>query len=427
MTSAARDSTPTTPPGTPSGTPSNSGTISTPLLLTLALLSAVAPFATDLYLPGLPQIVGDLDTTTSGAELSLTAFLIGAAVGQVIFGPLSDRLGRRGPLLLGTLIYLLCSIGTALAPSLWLLITLRLIQGVTGAAGMVIGRAVISDRYHGSEAARALSLMMIVGGVAPVIAPFLGSTLADPIGWRGLLWIVAGLGLLALVCSLTFVPETHGPAERTRQDAATAAADQDPSATTATAQPGTLRRLFSRPYLTATLAFAFGFTTMMAYISASPFLYQNLMGLGTVQYGLLFGLNALVLMLVSMVAANLTRRFRIRSAARVGLGINLLGVLVFGLLVLVDAPPLSLAVPLVFVVGSLGLVLGNATALAMDAVPGAAGSASALLGFLQFGLAGIASPLVGLGGDMDAAPLAVTMLVASVIGNLAIAACPTKI
>jgi DHA1 family bicyclomycin/chloramphenicol resistance-like MFS transporter len=426
MTSAARDSTPTTPPGTPS----NSGTISTPLLLTLALLSAVAPFATDLYLPGLPQIVGDLDTTTSGAQLSLTAFLIGAAVGQVIFGPLSDRLGRRGPLLLGTLIYLLCSIGTALAPSLWLLITLRLIQGITGAAGMVIGRAVISDRYHGSEAARALSLMMIVGGVAPVIAPFLGSTLADPIGWRGLLWIVAGLGLLALVCSLIFVPETHGPAERKRQAAAPAAADQDPSATTVTAattQPGTLRRLFSRPYLTATLAFAFGFTTMMAYISASPFLYQNLMGLGTVQYGLLFGLNALVLMLVSMVAANLTRRFRIRSAARVGLGINLLGVLVFGLLVLVDAPPLSLAVPLVFVVGSLGLVLGNATALAMDAVPGAAGSASALLGFLQFGLAGIASPLVGLGGDMDAAPLAVTMLVASVIGNLAIAACPTKI
>lgn len=417
MTSAARDSTPTTPPATPPGT----GTISTPLLLTLALLSAVAPFATDLYLPGLPQIVGDLDTTTSGAQLSLTAFLIGAAVGQVIFGPLSDRLGRRGPLLLGTLIYLLCSIGTALAPSLWLLITLRLIQGVTGAAGMVIGRAVISDRYHGSEAARALSLMMIVGGVAPVIAPFLGSTLADPIGWRGLLWIVAGLGLLALVCSLTFVPETHGPAERKRQ----AAAGQAPAAPAA--RPGTLRRLFSRPYLTATLAFAFGFTTMMAYISASPFLYQNLMGLGTVQYGLLFGLNALVLMLVSMVAANLTRRFRIRSAARVGLGINLLGVLVFGLLVLVDAPPLSLAVPLVFVVGSLGLVLGNATALAMDAVPGAAGSASALLGFLQFGLAGIASPLVGLGGDMDAAPLAVTMLVASVIGNLAIAACPTKI
>ncbi|WP_414121468.1 MFS transporter [Corynebacterium nuruki] len=358
---------------------------------------------------------------------------MGAAVGQVIFGPLSDRLGRRGPLLLGTLIYLLCSIGTALAPALWLLITLRLIQGITGAAGMVIGRAVISDRYHGSEAARALSLMMIVGGVAPVIAPFLGSTLADPIGWRGLLWIVAGLGLLALVCSLIFVPETHGPAERNRQATATAAARQDPSApaaaaaAAAAAQPGTLRRLFSRPYLTATLAFAFGFTTMMAYISASPFLYQNLMGLGTVQYGLLFGLNALVLMLVSMVAANLTRRFRIRSAARVGLGINLLGVLVFGLLVLVDAPPLSLAVPLVFVVGSLGLVLGNATALAMDAVPGAAGSASALLGFLQFGLAGIASPLVGLGGDMDAAPLAVTMLVASVIANLAIAACPTKI
>lgn len=421
MTSAADNSTRPTPsqsPTTASPAPAQGGKISTPLLLTLALLSAVAPFATDLYLPGLPQIVDDLDTSTSGAQLSLTAFLIGAAVGQVIFGPLSDRLGRRGPLLIGTAVYLLCSIGTALAPSLWLLVVLRLVQGITGAAGMVIGRAVISDRYHGSEAARALSLMMIVGGVAPVIAPFLGSTLADPIGWRGLLWIVSGLGLLALVCSLAFVPETHGRTER----AATAA-----ESSTGEPHTGTLRQLMSRPYLTATLAFAFGFTTMMAYISASPFLYQNLMGLGTVQYGLLFGLNALVLMVVSMVAANLTRRFRIRSMTRVGLGVNLLGVLVFGLLVLVDAPALSLTVPLVFVVGSLGLVLGNATALAMDAVPRAAGSASAVLGFLQFGLAGIASPLVGLGGDMDAAPLAVTMLVASVVANAAIAACPTKI
>ncbi|MGO1949831.1 MAG: multidrug effflux MFS transporter [Mycobacteriaceae bacterium] len=399
------------------------------LLLTLGLLAAVAPFATDLYLPAMPQIADDLSTSASGAQLSLTAFLIGTAVGQLLFGPWSDKAGRRLPLVIGSVVYLLASAATALAPSIAVLVALRLVQGLAGAAGMVIGRAIISDRYRGPAAAQAMSLMMIVGGVAPVIAPFVGSTLADPLGWRGLLWIVAALGLIALVCVLAIVPETHPRSGEASSDtsaeaeADTVAEKETRDGASGTARSG-LRNLLSRDYLSNTLAFSFGFATMMAYISASPFLYQKYMGLGTLQYGLAFAANALVLMVVSIPSAKLTARFRVRSLARTGLGLNLLGVLLYGILHLAGAPAISLMFPLVIVVGSLGLVLGNTTALALDAVPGAAGSASAVLGFLQFGLAGVVAPLVGLGGELDPLPLAVTMLVASLVANVAITASP---
>lgn len=397
------------------------------LLITLGLLAAVAPFATDLYLSALPQIVEDLSTTTSGAQLSLTAFLIGAAVGQLIFGPLSDRIGRRRPLLIGTVLYLAASIGAALAPSLALLVVFRLVQGISGAAGMVIGRAVVTDSYCGLRAAQAMSLMMMVGGIAPVLAPFAGSLLADPIGWRGLLWVVAGLGLIALVCILVFVPESH-PRLTGKDVTSTAPADvatptdSDTTDTSVDAATG----LTSRAFLTPVLAFAFGFSTMMAYISASPFLYQKYMGMGTVSYGLAFALNALALMVVSIVSSKLAVRFRVRTLTWVGLGVNLAGAVLFGLMVMLDAPATSLMIPLLIIVGSLGLVMGNATSLALSAVPEASGSGSAVLGFLQFGLAGLVSPLVSINGEMDPTPLAVVMLIASVIASAAIAASPAK-
>lgn len=399
--------------------------LSPALLITLGLLSAVAPFATDLYLSAMPQIVDDLSTTTSGAQLSLTAFLIGAAVGQLIFGPLSDRIGRRRPLLIGTVLYLAASIGAALAPSLVMLVIFRLIQGLSGAAGMVIGRAVVTDSYRGTQAAQAMSLMMMVGGIAPVLAPFAGSLLADPIGWRGLLWVVAALGLIALVCILAFIRETH-PRFTGKDATSDASVDTTDTTNTDSATGNTGSGLTSRAFIAPVLAFSFGFATMMAYISASPFLYQKYMGMGTVSYGLAFALNALALMALSIVSSKLAVRFRIRNLTRIGLGINLAGAVLFGLMVMVDAPATSLMIPLVIIVGSLGLVMGNATSLALSAVPKASGTGSAVLGFLQFGLAGLVSPLVSINGEMDPAPLAVVMLVASIIASVAIAASPAK-
>lgn len=384
--------------------------VSTPLLVTLAVLSAVAPFSTDLYLPAFPQMSTELATSDTAVQLSLTAFLIGAGVGQLVFGPVSDRLGRRWPLLIGLMLFLASSCGTAMAPSIGVLIPLRLVQGISGAAGMVIGRAVIADRSHGRAAARALSLMMMVGGLAPVIAPLLGSGLAGVIGWRGLLWIVAGLGLAGLVASVVFVPETNDADARARRAAADAAlAAEHPGA-------GGVRALATRTFIGRTLAFAFAFATMMAYISASPFVYQRMIGLSVPAYGLLFGLNALLLMLVSAISARLVAVYGAERLLRIGLITNLVGSAATLLVAVTGVPVWLLTLTLPIAVAPLGLVFGNATALALDAAPArVAGLGSAILGLAQFALAGLVSPLVSLGGEGTATPLGIVMVTASVV------------
>ena len=159
--------------------------LSAGLLITLALLSAVAPFATDLYLPAFPAMVTDLHTSPTAVQLTLTAFLLGLASGQLVFGPLSDRFGRVKPLVIGAAVCVLASLAAVLAPSIEVLVAARFAQGLTGAAGMVIGRAIISDLATGRAAARAFSLMMIVAGVAPIVAPLAGGFLVEPLGWRG--------------------------------------------------------------------------------------------------------------------------------------------------------------------------------------------------------------------------------------------------
>ena len=163
------------------------------LLLVLALLACLAPFATDLYLPAFPTMTEELGTDATRVQLTLTAFLLGTGAGQLIFGPLSDRMGRLRPLLIGTSICVVASVAAALAPTISVLIVARLVQGLSGAAGMVIGRAIISDLATGPTATRALSLMMTVTGVAPAVAPLIGGILTPIIGWRGILWVVAAI------------------------------------------------------------------------------------------------------------------------------------------------------------------------------------------------------------------------------------------
>ncbi|WP_342751333.1 multidrug effflux MFS transporter [Mycolicibacterium hodleri] len=368
-----------------------------PLLLVLALLSAVAPFATDLYLSAFPLMTTDLDTTATAVQLTLTAFLVGIALGQLLFGPLSDRFGRMAPLVVGSLLCLAASAATALAPTVEILIAGRFAQGITGAAGMVIGRAIISDLAVGAAAARAYSLMMLVGGVAPVVAPVLGSVLVAPLGWRGVLWVVFGIVAAMFLGVIAVVRETH-----TSERRATARADRDGS-------PSTLRALVSRVYIGNALAFAFAFATMMAYISASPFVYQVMMGFSEVQYGIAFGVNALGLAAMSAVSARLAGTRSIQALAGTGLLLCLSATVTIAVVVACGAPSWLLALPLWVAVSSLGLVFGNATALALSAVTRAAGSASAVLGALQFGLGALVSPLVGIGGEHSAAPLAAVM------------------
>lgn len=374
------------------------GGIAPALLVTLALLSAVAPFATDLYLPAFPTMVADLQTSATAVQLTLTAFLLGLAVGQLAFGPLSDRYGRVRPLLIGATICVLASAATVFAPTIEVLVGARFLQGFAGAAGMVIGRAIIADLATGKAAARALSLMMIVGGVAPVIAPLAGGFLVGPIGWRGALAVILALSTLMLVAVLAVVRETHTEHRRAELRAARSTLGSP------------LRDLTSRTFVGHAIAFCCAFATMMAYISASPFIYQTMMGLSAGRYGAMFGVNALALVATSAVSARLTSRYDVRRLAGVGLTIAFTSTAAMVVVALSGLPAAWLALPLLVTVGSMGLVFGNATALALGAAPRAAGTASAALGATQFGLAAAVSPLVSIAGENTAVPAAVVMI-----------------
>jgi DHA1 family bicyclomycin/chloramphenicol resistance-like MFS transporter len=295
------------------------------------------------------------------------------------------------------------SVVAATAPSVGILIAARFAQGFTGAAGMVIGRAVISDLTGGKAAGRAFSLMMIVGGVAPVVAPFAGGLLVDSLGWRGILWVVCAIAVAMLVSIVIVVRESH-PEERRAELKSDAAQGISPWSA-----------LRSRTYIANTLAFGFGFAVMMAYISASPFVYQVMIGLTPMQYGIAFGVNALGMITVSAVSSRLTQTISSAKLLGIGLGLTVATTLVLLMLVLTGVPAWLMMIPIFVAVACQGLILGNATALALSAVPRAAGSGSAGLGALQFGLGAAVSPLVGLGGEHTALPLAVVMVTVSVL------------
>lgn len=379
------------------------------LLVTLALLSAVAPFATDLYLPAFPEMVDDLHTSPTTVQLTLTTFLIGLALGQLIFGPLSDRHGRVRPLLIGAVVCVGASVVATLAPSIEVLIAARLAQGLTGAAGMVIGRAIISDLATGRAAARAFSLMMIVGGVAPIVAPLAGGFLVGPLGWRGALAIILALVVLMLIAALIVIRETHTEERRTALRAEKGTAGSP------------LRQLLGRRYIGNVVAFGFAFAVLMAYISASPFVYQTMMGLSAAQYGAVFGINAFGLLLVSALSARLSARTEPHVLAAAGLAIVTAASVVVLALAYTDLSAGWLALPLFAADAGMGLIFGTATALALSAAPRAAGSASAVLGATQFLLAAAVSPLVSVAGEHTAGPLGIVMVCCSVIAYAGLA------
>jgi len=370
------------------------------LLATLALLSAVAPFSTDLYLPGFPEMVADLRTSPTNVQLTLTACLLGLAIGPLVFGPLSDRIGRVRPLLAGAAFCVLASLAAALAPTIEVLIAARFVQGFTGAAGMVIGRAIVSDLVTGRTAARVFSLLMLVGGLAPVAAPLAGGFIVGPLGWRGALAVVLALSVAMLVAVLVVVRESHTAARRAQLHEQKAVGGSP------------LRDLTRRAFVGQLIAFSFSFAMMMAYISASPFIYQNMMGLSSAQYGAAFGINALGLLLSSGLSARLTACHEPHRIAGVGLAIILSASATVLTLAVAGVPAGWLAVSLLAAACGMGLVYGNTTALAQAAAPRASGTASAALGAAQFLFAAAASPLVGLGGAHTATPLGIVMVCA---------------
>ncbi|MGH3950209.1 MAG: multidrug effflux MFS transporter [Pseudonocardiaceae bacterium] len=372
------------------------------LIVILGGLMAFGPITIDMYLPAMPQIATALDTGPSQVQLTLTACLIGLAAGQLVAGPLSDSIGRRRPLLIGLSIYTLVSLACALAPSIWAMTGLRLLQGFGAAAGIVISRAVVRDVYSGTALAKKFSTLILVFGVAPILAPLAGAQVLRFTDWRGIFLVFAVFGLLLLVVAALGLPETL-PAQHRR-------------AGSLTGLLRTSRRLLTdRLFVGYAASSGLAFAGMFAYISGSSFVLQGVHGLSPVQFSIVFGVNALGLIAVSQVNGRLVGRVSERRLLAIGLISAATGGL---LLVVVAAGGFGLAgilTALFIAVASVGLVLPNGTALAMADHPDSAGMASALLGVVQFVIGGSAAPLVGLGGTDSVLPMAVVMACCGVL------------
>ncbi|MFF3322491.1 multidrug effflux MFS transporter [Streptomyces sp. NPDC002889] len=378
------------------------------LTVVLALLSFVVPLSTDMYLPAFPAMSEELRTDASGIQLTLTAFLFGLAAGQLVLGPISDRHGRRTPILLGTALCTAATVLCAVAPSIGVLIGARFVMGFAGAAGVVVGRAVVADIASGAAAARIFGVLMTLGGIAPIVAPLAGGAVVNAAGgWRGVFWVLAGASLLMFIAAMVAVPESLS-SERRHPGGA-----------------GTLKAITSvltdRAYLGYTLAFSFASGTLFCYISASPFLLQNVLGFSVGQASLTFSVGALAATLSSAAATRLVRSVHPGVLLRVGLAVLLVSSALALLITLTGQLNRLWALGLVGL-GFLGLgqVFATATALAVERVPQAAGTGSAVLGTLQSTLGAVVAPLMGIGGKHTAVPLFLGMTGCSLIAVLAL-------
>ena len=371
----------------------------------LGLLTAFGPFSIDLYLPALPELTDDLGASASAGQLTLTASIAGLALGQLIAGPLSDRFGRRLPLLIGLAGYVVLSLACAAAPTIGALVGLRFLQGLAGSAGIVIARAIVRDLHEGVEAARLYSILMVVAGAAPIIAPVVGGQLLHLTDWRGL--FVA----LAAVTSIVFVAAAAGLRETLPHDRRNDKGLREIGATFALVTR-------NRAFVIYSLTLGFAFAEMFAYIAASPFVLEEIHTLSPQGFSLVFALNAVGLMAVSQLNRVLVGRVGLRRLLGSGVAAGAAAGLSLLVVVLLDAGLVAILPCLFVAVASLGLVLPNATALALTPFPHVAGSASALVGATQFAFGAAAAPLVGAFGRDTAVPMAITM---ATFGTLAAA------
>lgn len=385
------------------------GAVPLGMMIVLGALSAFGPLSTDMYLPGLPSMTRDLGASASEAQLTISGCLIGLAIGQLIAGPLSDALGRRRPLMLGLLAYIVASALCAVAPSVGPLLAVRFVQGLAGAAGIAIARAVVRDRAHGLAAARAYATLMVVTGLGPILAPVAGGLLLHVTDWRGIFVTLAVIGAALIAGTAALVPETLAAAART------------PAGLRATRDSlGWLLR--DRRYVAHTLAASLAFGTLMAYIAGSPFVLEHIHGLSPQVFSLVFAANGGGILIGRQLAATYVDGVGTLGVMQTGLACQLAaatGVLASTLF----APRLApLLIGLFVAAASLGAVLPMATALAMEDHPERAGSASGLLGFTQFLLGSIVAPLVGVAGTASALPMAIAMPVCSVAATIALQA-----
>ncbi|MCK1796159.1 multidrug effflux MFS transporter [Streptomyces sp. XM4193] len=373
------------------------------LLITLILgsLTALPALSMDMYLPALPEVSGELSSPAAQVQLTLTTCLLGLAVGQIIVGPMSDQFGRRRPLMVGMICYVVASVGCALAPTIETFTAVRLLQGLAGAAGIVIARAVVRDLFDGLAMARFFSTLLLISGIAPILAPVLGGQVLRFTNWRGIFVILAVIGVLLAIVAWRRLPETLPPERRHSGGV--------PSALR------TMRALLrDRAFSGYLLVGSLGFAALFAYVAASPFVIQEIHGASAQTFSLLFMANSIGMVAVGQLNGKvLVGRVSLDRVLMVGLGV--IGSAAVALLLMTsgvfgEVGLLPTSAGLFVLMSGMALVLPNANSLGLMRAGHAAGSASALLGTSQFLIGAIASPLVGVAGEHTAVPMAVVQV-----------------
>ncbi|MFF3102520.1 multidrug effflux MFS transporter [Viridibacillus arvi] len=392
----------------------NERTISkTWIVLILGSLTAFGPLSMDMYLPSLPTVATDLGTTTSFAQLSLTACLLGLAFGQLIFGPLSDIKGRRKPLLFTLIIYSIASLLCALSSSIWMLIGLRFVQGFSGAAGIVIARASARDMYDGKDLTKFVALLALVNGAAPILAPIFGGMVLKFAPWPIVFIVLAIIGILMLISVIFILPETL-PVERRATGGVFA---------TVKTFGGLVK---DRSFICLTLTQAFIMTAMFAYIAGSPFVLQKIYGLSPQAFSLFFGLNGIGIIIASQMTGKLSEKVAEIKLLLYGILIAFVGSLLLVSVIAFKLPLVFILIALFIIVSTVGIVSTTAFSLSMQKQGNNAGSASALLGLLPFIGGAVVSPLVGIAGEMNAWPMGIIILSSTLFSIIAFLSIPKK-
>lgn len=375
-------------------------------ILLMGALTSLIPFTIDMYLPAFPILADVYETNATSVQLSLTACLLGLALGQLITGALSDVQGRRKPLLISLIAYIVASVACIFAPNIYVFILLRFVQGFAASGGLVISRAIVRDVSNGAELTRLFALLMVVNNLVPLLAPSVGSGVLLFADWRGIFLVLSGLGIVLLVIASLRLKESLPPEKRV---------------------PSNLKATFSnfagilknRQFTGYALAQGFLIGGVFAYVSGTPFIYQNIYGASPQAFSLLFGMNGIGLILGSYAVGRFSyvwseKRFLETALySATGAGAALLVV------ILLEGPLWAVVIPIFFFITSIGVVGTAAFTLAMESQGHVAGSASALLGLLPFILGAATAPLVGIAGENTAVPMGLIIFSMCLIALLA--------
>ena len=375
------------------------------------MLTIFGPISLDLYLPTLPQLAGDLSASPSASQLTLTVCMLGLSLGQLVAGPWSDRFGRKRPLLVGIAVFVAASVLCGLAPNLTTLLIFRFVQGLGGACGVVIAQAIGRDLYTGARLVGFYGRLAVLGGLAAIIGPSLGGQLATVTDWRGIFFVLGGIGALVLAVALLFIPETL-PADRRH------------SGGVVDRFRGFVPLLQDPHYRGTVVTSGLMNAALFAYLAGATFVMQVIYGLSPQVYALAFGLSSLTYALSAYLAGRLASRLSARSVIWIGLVVAAAGSVGIGVTALARLALAAMMISILVMVAGIALATPALTSTALEGYPGSAGTASSLVGLARYAFGAAAAPLVGLAGEASAVPMGIVTLTALILAILTFTVTP---